>query len=161
MVECVWACEADSVPFMEGSATLAMVVSSACMMVAVMAQIVTMFRRRPGTIRAGLDSAIGSVLVLTGGRRQAEQAGERALVAGVDGGIDAHAGLQLPHIFVGLVEIDPDRHTLHHLDEVAGGVLRRQDRELRAGARRERADLALEDVVRERVDLERDGLAFG
>jgi len=28
---------------------LAMVVSSACMMVAVMAQIVTMFRRRPGT----------------------------------------------------------------------------------------------------------------
>jgi hypothetical protein len=28
---------------------LAIVVSSACMMVAVMAQIVTMFRRRPGT----------------------------------------------------------------------------------------------------------------
>ena len=32
------------------SATLAIVVSSACMMVAVMAQIVTMFRRRPGTM---------------------------------------------------------------------------------------------------------------
>src|SRR3569832_1714233 len=111
-----------------------MVVSSASMMVAVMAQIVTMFRRRPGTIRlvAGPDMR-SVVLVLVGSRRQAEQAGERALVAGVDGGIDAHAGLQLPHIFVGLVEIDPDRHALHHLDEIAGGVLRRQDRELRAG----------------------------
>src|SRR3954451_5385754 len=142
-----------------------MVVSSACMMVAVMAQIVTMFRRRPGTIRAGLDSAIGLVLVLifvlARGRRQAEQTGERALVAGVDGGVNAHAGLQLAYVFVGLVEIDADRHALHHLDEIAAGVLRRQDRELRAGTGRERADLALEDMVRKRVDLERDRLSFG
>src|SRR3954463_4164892 len=127
-----------------------MVVSSACMMVAVMAQIVTMFRRRPGTIRLALGPDIGSVLVsvfvlifvsvfvsvfvLARRRRQSEQAGERALMAGVDGRIDAHAGLQLPHVFVGLVEIDPDRDALHHLDEIAGGVLRRQDRELCAGA---------------------------
>src|SRR5437899_11382238 len=103
-----------------------MVVSSACMMVAVMAQIVTMFRRRPGTIRLALGPDIGSVLVsifvLVRRRRQAEQARERALMAGVDGGIDAHAGLQFLHVFVGLVEIDPDRHALHHLDEIAGGV---------------------------------------
>src|SRR3954452_8705546 len=45
----IWSCDADSVPCMYGSATLAIVVSSACMMVAVMAQIVTMLRRRPGT----------------------------------------------------------------------------------------------------------------
>src|SRR3569623_3854467 len=98
-----------------------MVVSSACMMVAVMAQIVTMFRRWPGTIRlvAGPDM-MSVVLVLVGGRRQAEQAGERALVAGVDGGVDAHAGLQLPHFFVGLVVLDLDRHPLYHHHEIAG-----------------------------------------
>src|SRR5438105_3139946 len=128
-----------------------MVVSSACMMVAVMAQIVTMFRRRPGTIRLALGPDIGSVLVsvfvlvfvLARRRRQSEQAGERAPMAGVDGGVDAHAGLELAHVLVGLVEIDADRHALHHLDEIAGGILRRQDRELRSGAGRERADLAL------------------
>jgi hypothetical protein len=36
-----------------------MVVSSACMMVAVMAQIVTMFRRRPGTM---LDDCAAAVM---------------------------------------------------------------------------------------------------
>src|SRR3954453_6591446 len=149
---------------MYGNATLAIVVSSACMMVAVMAQIVTMFRRRPGTIKWALGPDIGSVpvsvfvriFVLARGRRQAEQAGERAPVAGVDGGVDAHAGLQLAHVFVGLVEIDANRHALHHLDEIAAGVLRWQNRELRAGAGRERADLALEEMARKGIDLERD-----
>ena len=65
----------------------------------------------------------------------------------------------LRHELVVVVEIDPHRHALHHLDEIAGGVLRRQDRELRAGAGRQRADRALEDVIGEGVDLERDGLA--
>src|SRR3954469_21250971 len=104
MVECVWACEADSVPFMEGSATLAMVVSSACMMVAVMAQIVTMFRRRPGTAM-GAAAVVLTALVLfcRNRRRKAEQGSERAPMAGVDGGIGAHAGLQLPDVFVVVV----------------------------------------------------------
>src|SRR5467141_2272333 len=56
------------------------------------------------------------------------------------------------------VEIDPHRHALHHLDEIAGGILRRQDRELRAGAGAERTDAALEDMIGEGVDVDGDGL---
>ena len=93
-------------------------------------------------------SCVGLVLVRRR-RRQAEQGGERTAMAGVDGGIGAHAGLQLADVFVIAVEIDSHRHPLHHLDEVAGGVLRRQDRELRAGAGAERTDGALEGMIRE------------
>jgi len=39
---------------------LAMVVSSACMIVAVMAQIVTMFRRKPGTMEDA-GSVVGDI----------------------------------------------------------------------------------------------------
>src|SRR3984893_13463317 len=118
-----------------------MVVSSACMMVAVMAQIVTMFRRRPGTA-TGAAAAVLMALVLFGRRRrrEAEQGGKRTAMAGVDRGVGAHAGFQLADIFVIVVEIDPHRHPLHHLDEIAGGVLRRQDRKLRPGAGAQRTD---------------------
>src|SRR6266849_6906190 len=129
-----------------------MVVSSACMMVAVMAQIVTMFRRRPGTATGAAALLMALVLFPRHCRREAEQGSERAAMAGVDRGIGAHAGLQLLDVFVIAVEIDSHRHPLHHLDEVTGGVLRRQDRELRAGAGAERTDGALEHVIGEGID---------
>src|SRR6185312_12449314 len=99
-----------------------MVVSSACMTVAVIAQIVTMFRRRPGT--ALEESRSPDMLVLLRGR-EPEQAGQRPAMPGVDAGINAHAGFQLFDQRIVLVEIDAHRDPLHHLDEVAGGVLRR------------------------------------
>src|ERR1700721_647972 len=110
-----------------------MVVSSACMMVAVMAQIVTMFRRRPGTA-IGAGAAVLLALVLFGRhrRREAEQGGKRTAMAGVDRGIGAHAGFQLADVFVIVVEIDSHRHPPYHLDDIAGGVLRGQDRTLPA-----------------------------
>src|SRR5690349_11428052 len=46
-----------------------------------------------------------------------------------------------------LVEHDLHRHPLHHLDEVAGGVLRRQQAEARAGAALDRIDMALEAAL--------------
>ena len=58
-----------------------------------------------------------------------------------------------------LVEGDAQRNALHHLDPVSGGVLRRQDRELRAGAGADRHDVALEGVIGEDVDVERRLLA--
>src|SRR4029079_672179 len=100
MPQLIWCCEAGSVPCMYGSATLAMVVSSACMMVAVMAQIVTMFRRRPGTATGAAAVLMPLVLFGRDRRRKAEQGGERAAMAGIDRGIGAHAGLQLPDVFV-------------------------------------------------------------
>ncbi len=50
------------------------------------------------------------------------------------------------------VEAEAQRHALHHLDPIAARVLRRQDRELRAGAGRDRADPALELAPGEGVD---------
>src|SRR6202171_808116 len=137
-----------------------MVVSSACMMVAVMAQIVTMFRRRPGTA-TGAAAVVFMALVLfcRHRRREAEQRRERPAMAGVDRGIGAHAGLQLLYVLVMAVEIDSHRHALHHLDEVSGGVLRRQDREWRAGARAQRTYDSLEHMIGERVNVDSDRLS--
>src|SRR4029078_5290387 len=144
---------------MYGSATLAIVVSSACMIVAVMAQIVTMFRRRPGTAADGAPVVIALFVVLVRYRRRhAEQGRQRAAMVGVDRGIDAHAGLQFANKLVVLVEIDSHRDALHYLDEIARRILRRQDRELRAGAGRERPDRALEHMIGEGIDLDRNGL---
>jgi len=74
--------------------------------------------------------------------------------AGVDVDHHAHARAQQMRD-IAFVEGDAHRHALHHLDPIAGGVLRRQDRELRAGAGADRNDRALEGVVGEAVD--RDG----
>src|SRR3954466_3097379 len=134
-----------------------MVVSSACMMVAVMAQIVTIVRRRPGAATGAAAAVLMSVLC-GHRRREAQQGGKRTPMAGVDRSVGAHARLQLLHELVVAVEIDPYRGPQHHLDEVAGGVLRRRDRKLRAGAGAERTHRALEDVVGERVDINGDGL---
>ena len=72
--------------------------------------------------RVALASAIGSV-----------PEGERAVMLGVDFDHDAHAGGQRQ---VGLARVDgePHRQALHDLHPVARGVLRRQQREARAGA---------------------------
>ena len=49
-------------------------------------------------------------LVLLRDRGRAEQVRQRAAMVGVDGGVDAHAGLQLADELVVLVEIDPQRN---------------------------------------------------
>ena len=51
----------------------------------------------------------------------------------------------IAHVLAG-IESDADRHALHDLDPVAAGVLRRQDRELRAGAGADRGDRAVEGM---------------
>src|SRR6202048_5413823 len=66
---------------------------------------------------------------------------ERALVAGVDRDLDAHAGTQRETVR-DLAEGEPNGYALHHLDPVAGGILRRQQREYRSARRRQRRDLA-------------------
>src|SRR3954451_18443341 len=110
-----------------------MVVSSACMMVAVMAQIVTIVRRRPGAATGAAAAVLMSVLC-GHRRRKAQQGGKRTPMAGVDRSVGAHARLQLLHELDVAVEVAPLRYLLHRLAVLAGGVLLRQDRKLRAGA---------------------------
>jgi hypothetical protein len=75
------------------------------------------------------------------------------------GRFDGQAGTQLRQ--QGIVgEADLHRNALHDLGEVAGRVLRRQQRELGARARREALDLAAELVIAERIDSESDRLAL-
>src|SRR4029079_13986723 len=77
----------------------------------------------------------------------------------VDRRRDAHAG---PQAMVGVLpglEIDLYRDALHHLHEVAGRVLRRQQAELGAGRRGDAVDVALELAAAERVHFDRGLLA--
>src|SRR5258705_1347010 len=61
-------------------------------------------------------------------------------VAGIDGGIDRHAGAQKVLSGDILRHANPNRKPLHDLGEVAGGVIRRQQREHRASRRRDAVD---------------------
>ena len=56
---------------------------------------------------------------------------------------------------VAVVERDADRHALHDLGEVAGGVFRRDHAEDRPGARRQALDMAVEDLSRQHVGDDR------
>src|ERR1700692_4993983 len=73
-------------------------------------------------------------LAMSGSENRSEvapQLAQRASMAGIDRDFDAHAGAQR-EIIRGMIEGKPNRDALHHLDPVAGGILRRQQREYRA-----------------------------
>src|SRR3984885_15447307 len=53
-------------------------------------------------------------------------------LVGMDSGDDRHPRQQLLQQRLALVELDPDRNALNHLGEIAGGVVGRQQRELRS-----------------------------
>ena len=167
----IWSCAAPSEPCIEGSATLAIVVSSTCMIVASMIEtVISPLLATAGTagaaaaeaaalIRAGAATAgwppspsAASVRATTFGRPRAWPVSTSTLaLMPVRSG-----GRSWPS-----VELHPERHALHHLDPVAAGVLRRQQRELRAGAGADRADLALERAVGIGVERHLDRLALG
>ena len=101
----------------------------------------------------------------TGVRRSTAPASARAARRGwaridADRRLDRHARAKR-HIGGAHVEHDLHRHALHDLDVVAGGVLRRQQREGGAGARLHARDMAFERVVRIGVDVMRHLLARG
>src|SRR5690349_13850012 len=126
---CSWV--ADSEPCMLGSATFAIVPSSACMIVAIMTTTTSQRRRRRSL------ASIGSALEADG----LEQVADGAAVARVDLDGRAHADPERWGA-LGALHRAAQRDALHHLDPVAGGVLRRQHGELGAGRRGERGHLA-------------------
>src|SRR5262249_55294956 len=82
------------------------------------------------------------------------------IAASVDGGGHGEADLQRPGGELVGLERDADRHALHHLDPVAGGVLRRDGGEGRAGAAGEaRNHAAILDLLAVEVRIHLDLLA--
>src|SRR6202021_1397998 len=103
-----------------------MVVSSACIKVASITVAVIIPRLMTALPAAGL--------AMSGSENRSEvapQLAQRALMAGVDRYLDAHAGAQRKTV-PNLAEGKPHWDALHHLDPVAGGILRWQQREYRA-----------------------------
>src|SRR6266550_4371044 len=86
--------------------------------------------------------------------------GIRGAFVGVHRRIDRHAGAQQVLLRDILRHANPDRKPLHDLGEVAGGVVRRQQREHRAGRGRDAVDDARELAVAIGVDRDRHRLAW-
>src|ERR1700730_3481947 len=83
----------------------------------------------------------------------------RPRLIGVNPGHDRHAPQQALHQRLILVELDPDRHALHHLGEIAGRIVGRQQRELRSAGRCDPRDAAAQFFARESIDGDIDRLA--
>src|SRR5882757_9954131 len=71
---------------------------------------------------------------------------------GVDPGNEGHAGAQPVEEAVRVVDNDFNGNTLNHFGEVSGGIVGRQERELRTGTRRKREYMAAQPVTRESID---------
>lgn len=75
-------------------------------------------------------------------------------------GFDHHARPQQLHLFRGnVVEIDPHRNTLLHLDEVTGRIIRGHQRVFRSRRFRNGRYGAVESFVPERIDADTDFLS--
>src|ERR1700730_2463313 len=123
-----------------------MVVSSACIKVASITVAVIIPR-----LMTALPAA---VLAMSGSDDRgdvAPQFAQRASMAVIDRDFDAHAGAQR-EAFRDFFEGKPHWDALHHLDPVAGRVLRRQQREYRTARRRQRRDPCGDVSVRIGVD---------
>src|SRR5580658_898501 len=78
---------------------------------------------------------------------------------GVDSRDHRHPRQQAFEQWLVLVEFDPDGNPLHHLGEIAGRVVRRQQRELRSAGGRNALDMAVQPRAGEAVDRDIGGLA--
>src|SRR5262245_4121290 len=125
MTQVPWLALMPSAPEMRGTETLAIVMSSTAMKCAG-ARTIAASHSRPPVIGAARSFA-------------------RSVCTGVDGGGHRQADLQRLAGELGGVELNAHRHALHHLDPVAGGVLRRDGGEGRAGAAGEAGDGAVVD----------------
>src|ERR1700692_4165416 len=71
-----------------------------------------------------------------------------------------HAGAKAVAETVRVVDDNLHGDTLPHLGEISGGVVGRQERELRAGARSKREHVAAQTVARERIHGDLGRLAY-
>src|SRR3984893_5004060 len=124
-----------------------MVLSSACISVAIIAHTLMMKRCEPSASRSP-DLGLGTAAALMA----SEYVGERAPVFGVDVDVHAHAGAQ--RRIVGLaLDLPPHADALHDLHPIAARVLRRQQRELGAARGADALDRSRPGAVGIRVDI--------
>src|SRR6266481_6965112 len=83
----------------------------------------------------------------------------RACLVGMNSGFYRHSRQQALQQWLSLVELDANRDALDHLGEIAGGIVGRQQRELRSTGRRYSLDAAVQFLAWETVDGHLDRLA--
>src|SRR5262245_45922987 len=127
-------------PRMAGSETLTMLVSMISSSVASIIANTTTHWRRLMRNSAGAASADNDARL--DGEADRQVLSQRGAIAVASG----HVGRR-----VAPLDRDLDRYALHHLGEVARGVVGRDQRERRAGRRRDRLDVPVPDVAGERV----------
>src|SRR5258706_8455642 len=79
---------------------------------------------------------------------------------GMNSGFYRHSRQQALQQWLSLVELDANRDALDHFGEIAGGIVGRQQRELRSTGRCYSLDAAMQLLVREGVDCDVDGLTW-
>src|SRR6266478_8732066 len=84
----------------------------------------------------------------------------RACLVGMNSGFYRHSRQQALQQRLSLVELDANRDALDHLGEIAGGIVGRQQRELRSAGGRYSLDAAMQLLVREGVDCDVNGLTW-
>src|SRR6185369_195447 len=97
----------------------------------------------PSSTAPTANSGCGAIPPRETGPRSRSFSAIRARLAGIDMGEDGHAGQQAFQQRLVLVELDADRDSLNHLGEIAGGIVRRQQRELRTACRRNPLDATM------------------
>src|SRR6266850_1959277 len=115
-------------------------------------------RNEPSSTAPTANSGCGAIPPRETGPRSRSFSAIRARSAGIDMGEDGHSGQQAFQQRLVLVELDPDRDPLNHFSEIAGGIVRRQQRELRTARRRNPLDAAVQSFVRETIDGDLHGL---
>src|SRR6478752_4814721 len=118
----------------------------------------TFARNAPSSTAPTANSGCGAIPPAETGPRSMSFSAIRARLAGIDMGNDGHSGQQAFQQRLVIVELDPNRHPLNHLGEIAGGIVRRQQRELRTARRCNPLDAAMQCLVRETIDGDLDRL---
>src|SRR5690606_4686050 len=127
---------ADSAPWMSFSDELVIWISSTAMKAPSMALITTIQSRRLGSAVGRISASPAMAFVATQ----------------VHGDLHRHAGADQPAQRIVGGQGQLDRDALYHLGEVARGIVRRQQAELRAGGGEQAVDAAFDGCVRETVE---------
>src|SRR6185436_8162477 len=99
-------------------------------------------RNAPSSTAPTANSGRGAIPPRETGPRSRSFSAIRTRLAGIDMGDDGHSGQQALQQRLVPVELNPNRDTLNHFGEIAGGVIRGQQSELRTAGRRDPLDAA-------------------